>query len=441
MSRRKPDTPEIAMFPRVVPEHYQGSLKVAGEYRHTKFEPGKQYTYIVSSMRWRADSTRKKSGIAGTATAQADGSLSIPFSPDIHGEWIVTIDAEDGHRHLPAELGAFVMKKKYYELRPFIGELHCHSTGSDGREEPIYTAIRGRQLGYDFFALTDHRNYQTSAEMVKKAGAFLGGSMLLMHGEEMHHEVSDDESDPARSHLYHFVAAGHRNSVRDLYLSGGDRTQAEVSAIIHELEVRDTIPGLDYRSCADSIWKLRKANELGGMTIFCHPYWAWSLNIDEVDREQTFLDAEFDAVEVFSTADPSNIMTNRYLSAVAAGADYAAVGVSDGHRWGPGTTMRQCTFVLAEELSTEKIVDAVKNQRSIACEETQANDQIPRLVGPLEFIDFAEYYFLRILPLKRRIMAMGAEIGFSGLRGGAFSKELIDELDQNLKELENDLWA
>ena len=442
MARRKPDTPEFTLFPRVVPEQYTGNLRVKGEYRHTQLVPDKQYTFELSSMRWRADSPRKKGVLSGEVTADKYGILSIPFAPDIRGEWLLTIDAEESkNRHLPAVMGAFVLEREYYNLRPYIGELHSHSTGSDGRQEPIYTAIRARQLGFDFLALTDHRNYHTSAELIDTADEFLGNGMLLMNGEEMHPDVGVDEQDPGRSHMYHFVAAGHGQSIRDLFIDGGDKTRAEVDAIIHELKAKETVPDLDVQFYAESIWKIRKAKELGGISIFCHPYWAWSLNIDEGDREQTFLDAEFDAVEVFTTADPSNIMANRYHSAADSGSGFAAVGVSDGHHWGPGTTLRQCTFVLAESLTAKGIVDAIKSRRSLGCEEIQNSDGIPRIIGPVEFIDFAEFYFLRILPIKRRIMAIEAETAFSGLRGSAYSKELVADLNQELQKLEKDLWA
>ena len=442
MSRRAPDTPEFTLFPRIVPEDYTGSLRITGEYGHTRFTPGNRYEYQLSSMRWRAASPRKKGALTGNATAASDGALSIPFAPDIHGEWMLIIDAkEDKGKHLPANLGLFVMPREHYHLRPYIGELHAHSTGSDGREEPVYTAIRARRLGFDFFALTDHRNYQTSVDMKEKAVGLLGNSMLLMNGEEMHPDISDDEEDPGRNHLYHFVAAGHSRSVRDLFLEGGERTQSEVREIVKELEGQATVPGLDLQWHGESIWKVRKAKELGGLTIFCHPYWAWSLNIDESDREQTFLDGEADAVEVFSTADPSNIMSNRFHDAASGGGGYAAVGVSDGHRWGPGTSMRQCTFVLADSLTVEGIVQAVRSGMSLACEEVSGGDGIPRIVGPLKLIDFAEFYFLRILPIKQRIMALEADVAFSGLKGGPFSNELITSLTDELSKLEKSLWA
>lgn len=438
MPSRKPDTFEFEVSPRIVPAGWEGVLTMRGEYGHTRFIAGASYTFELVSMRWSAASERKNNPIAGTVTANDDFELKIPFKPDIFGGWCLTVDSENEQQpRLQANLGLYVMRAEDYGRRPYIGELHSHSTGSDGLQDPAYCAIRARELGLDFFSLTDHRNYLSSQEMKLVAGNWLGSKMLLLNGEEMHPEKAEIENGLFQYHLYHFVAVGHTESVRDAYLRDRTASKREVDAIINEYGDREIAAGLDVERYAEAVWKIRKAKDLGALVLFCHPYWAWSLNLDEATREQVFCDRDFHAVEVFSGADPSSIMANRYIREGVGGRPFVPVSVSDGHSWGIGTELKNCTYVMAKSLDRDEIISSIIEGRCLAYQ----NSGTQILVGPEELVDFAEFYFLRILPLKRRITVLEAKTAFSGLRGGAFSRELIGALDDELTALEDRIWV
>ncbi len=438
MARKKPDTPEFALFPRVVPDDWDGTLEVAGEYGHTRFDPSSRYSYELLSLHWQAGSERRKTPISGSVEADDNGVLNIPFKPDITGEWVLTLDSENSkNRHLPANQGVYVRPREDYHLRPYIGDLHAHSTGSDGRQEPAYCAIRAMDYGLDFYALTDHRNFGAAERMIDDVKYLIGPRMLLIKGEEMHPEPRDMSQDPFQYHRYHFVAAGHDRSIRDLFLCDEEASRREVLAIVEELKARETVPGLDVEAYAESLWKTRRARQLGALVLFCHPYWDWSLNLDESAREQTFADREFDAVEVVTDADPSSLMLNRIARPRSTGGPLNVVGVSDSHRCGPGTELQYATFVLAENLTLVAVLEAVRTGRSLA----YRAGPTPLFVGPDDMVDFAEFYFLHLLPLKRRVMSLEAALAFSGLRGGAFDRGLVEQLDGELVALDRKLWV
>ena len=250
-------------------------------------------------------------------------------------------------------------------------------------------------------------------------------------------EAKEMEEPPAHFHYYHYVSVGHSESVRDRFLRDRERSSREVGEIAAEVKAREPVSGLDVESYAEGVWKMRRAREWGGLVLYCHPYWAWSLNLDEAAREQTFQDWEFDAVEALSRADASSVMPNRWAAEWAAGRRLPAVGVSDLHDWGPGSRFRHCTYVMAESLSKEGVFDAVLANRCLAYEDTGT----PRFVGPLKLVDFAEFYFLRILPLKRRIMSLEAALAFSSLRGVPCSPSVLESVDSALEDLETALWA
>lgn len=439
MARIIPDSFDYDIEPRVVPEGWSGTLRVRGEYLHTRFRQGVRYVYELQSGYLLATGNRRREPLRSVVEPQPDGTLEVPFSPDTHGEWLLTIGYEDEHRtrNVPCKLGVYVLPSRWWDFRPFIGELHAHSTGSDGTQEPLCVALRGRRVGFDFFALTDHRNFAASEEMVQRGRELLGDGMVLLTGEEMHPEKDEEKGAPMYDHRYHYVSVGHTRSVRDAFLEDEARSQTEVNTIIEELRQRGAEDHLDLYAYAEGLWKLRKGKELGGLTLYCHPYWAWPINLDLPSIEQMFSSFEADAVEAFSRADPSSLMTNRLLHLARAQAPVPVVGVSDLHNWGEGFELEFCTFVMAEEQSQEALIDSIRAGRSVACRKQDTW----QFLGDFELTDFAAFYFARLHRLRTRISQLQADLAYSHLRGSASSPELILRLNDELAKLDARLWA
>jgi hypothetical protein len=439
MAHIVPDSHDYDIEPRVVPEGWSGTLRVRGEYQHTEFEPGVRYAYEYQSAYLLATGNRRREPLRGVIEPQPDGTLEVPFSPDTYGEWMLTVGYEDEHstRNMPCNLGVYVLPTRWWGLRPFIGELHAHSTGSDGTQEPLCVALRGRRVGFDFFALTDHRNFAASEEMLRRGRRLLGDGMLLLNGEEMHPERNEDTKAPVYDHKYHYVSVGHTRSVRDVYLEDEARSRAEVSSIVEELQQRGAADQLDLYAYAEGLWKLRKAKELGGLTLYCHPYWAWPLNLDLPSIEEMFAHFEADAVEAFSRADPSSLMTNRLLHLGRTQPTVPVVGVSDVHDWKESTELEYCTFVMTEEASREALIDGIREGRSVACRKQDTW----QFLGDFELTDFAAFYFARLHRLRARVTQLQADLALAHLRGGASSPELILRLNDELTDLDARLWA
>ena len=260
--------------------------------------------------------------------------------------------------------------------------------------------------------------------------------MLLINGEEMH---PDREVAKTPYIHYHYVAFGQRSGVHDAFISAGENWKLEIDELASEIAERGVDPRMDLLPYAEGVWKLRKAREFGGLTVFAHPYWDFenTINLDIGAIEQTFFDGEVDAVEALSRADESSYMANRLIDANPTIREMPVVGVSDSHNWGPGMVPEYCTLVMAESLELEAFKDAIRRQRSVAC---RLSDP-PVFVGPFEVVDFAGFYLNTMLPLRRRIMSLQGHIAMSGLRNGTFMQEMIDELDRELSNLDEKLWA
>lgn len=129
------------------------------------------------------------------------------------------------------------------------GNLHTHTTRSDGRRSPEDTVALYRENGYDFIALTDHWTVSETRD---------GGGILELSGCEY-----DIGGDP-RAGIYHIVGAGLK---KDPQLKRGTPAQDIIDAI----------------------------RDAGGFPILAHP--AWSLN-DPASAAQL---KNLGAVEIFNS--------------------------------------------------------------------------------------------------------------------------------------------
>lgn len=198
----------------------------------------------------------------------------------------------------------------FEEGKPFYkGNLHCHTTLSDGVRTPQEVVTTYRELGYDFLAITDHRT-------VAAPQSYMTGDMLVLPGVELDYTLA--------SEVVHIVGFGMDQSF-SADLEYGLGPNHGISAI----------------------------NRSGGRAIVAHPY--WSLNT--MATLQALRGAA--AAEVFNTMsylrqDSSNILD---LTA-ARGTMYPFVASDDSHAYA-GEQGCGFTMVQADALTGEAIIAAM----------------------------------------------------------------------------------
>ncbi len=440
------DTPEFTMFPRILPRGWDGELIVSGEttlpsrFRRVGFAPDKVYRCRIAprAREWHGPPDSHPWFAELEVKSDAEGRVRVPALTADPGEYLVRFgDPEDergGYR--VAQVGYYVLEDELQGLRPCLGDLHVHSTASDGRREPIYAVLRGRQRGYDFIALTDHNCYASSLEAISVNERELGMDMLILPGEECH----GLKQDPARPD-FHIVGIGHRQGIVDVMRSDPQKRQREVAAIARELADRYDGPPMDLLGHAHTLWTVRKIHELGGVAIYAHPYWqaGEAFYTFNQEREITFVEQECDGVEVLTDITTEEVMlqVSRAYSEAAAGREWTLIGSSDAHdvdrRMKYGWTM---AFV--RELSLAGVQEAIRKRRCLACSGRFADVEI---FGPFSLMPFACFYHRRVWPLRRRIMELQAALGLSLRRGGAFDRSLMERLNVELQDLDARLWA
>ena len=156
------------------------------------------------------------------------------------------------------DFGGFHEAGKWYK-----GNLHCHTTISDGKLDPQATVALYRKLGYDFVALTDHiggfRDKKTKIfkPLIYPLAQLNRPDFLVLPGMEYDTNRSGE--------TIHMLAIG----------PGYDQVLEE---------------GQDLSEAMKNWW------DKGAFTFFAHPH--WSLNSTSVLEDLTFLPA----VEVFNYA-------------------------------------------------------------------------------------------------------------------------------------------
>ncbi len=115
----------------------------------------------------------------------------------------------------------------------YRGNLHTHTTVSDGAHTPEETNDIYRKLGYDFIALTDHWKYGEGTENDPSG-------LLVLSGAEYNYNGSD-----VLAGVFHVVGFG---TERDPEITPADGVQGAID----------------------------KINACGGLAILAHP--AWSMN-------------------------------------------------------------------------------------------------------------------------------------------------------------------
>lgn len=194
------------------------------------------------------------------------------------------------------------------------GNLHMHTTRSDGRLSYEDAVARYEQAGYDFIAVTDH--------WVRSEKGTTAGGMLLLSGCEYNIGETVQEG------VYHIVGVGMEHA------PALERTEKSPQRIIDEIRAA------------------------GGVAILAHP--AWSLNSAEDVARLTGLCG----TEIYNTtsAVPPNVRpySGLFVDQLASlGVLLPCMGADDAHRYVNDATV--CSIMVhAREKSHEAVMEAIR---------------------------------------------------------------------------------
>ena len=197
----------------------------------------------------------------------------------------------------------------------YKGNLHMHTTLSDGTKTPEEAIELYRAAGYDFVALTEHYHYGE--------GYQASNGMLVITGAEY-----DVGYDPGEG-VYHVVGLGMKSD-----------------------------PGMTS-ACKPPVQEMiDRIHGAGGLAVLAHP--AWSLNTPEMIAALKGVDM----IEIYNTMSGVPWNCRPYSGVIldmlaAKGIYYSLTAVDDTHFY-EGEECRSYLMVRAEELTEGSILAAVK---------------------------------------------------------------------------------
>ena len=202
------------------------------------------------------------------------------------------------------------------------GNLHCHSTASDGFISPEEVCQRYAENGYDFISLTDHF-LEVFGFKLTDTRAFRRDGFTTLIGAELHHGLIENGV------LWHIVANG--------------------------LPLDFAPPSPDESASAF----VNRAIDMGAFVAIAHPLW-YTLSVDDA----LSLGDRVHAVEIYNTTcEGSDTADGNYMLdlLLAKGRWYNAIATDDAH-FKPGRldSLQNYVMVKAEANEPEALLTALK---------------------------------------------------------------------------------
>ncbi|MBR3955877.1 MAG: PHP domain-containing protein [Clostridia bacterium] len=403
------------IFPKVFPADKEVEITIKPLGSRISFAPDTEYTIELCPM--NEGCTRDYPHVSRwaykTVKPCEDGCIRFKHAfPDEQEHFVrVILDGKE-----LVELSVYSLHEDLCGRYPFIGDLHMHSTCSDGRQAPAVVASNYRRKGYDFMALTDHGRYYPSLR-VKELFKDVPIELNLVEGEEVHMPKGDEW------HIndVHIVNFGGEWSVNGLIKGEANDTEtdgamngrsmtgvapeqmtkeeffAEVDALKDTLDIPDGIEKYTYACCQYIFDKIREAN---GLAIFPHPYWRNNVNhVPEKMWKEMFKNRIFDAFEVLGGEREFNhngYQTAAWYEQWANGNRMPIVGSTDTHDSINPKADICCTMVFSPANERTALIQSIKDYYSVAIDTISTEY---RIVGDLRLTQYASFLYENFFPL------------------------------------------
>ncbi len=424
------------IFPLVVRAGQQSEIRIRPRYTHAKFPESAQLDVLCSSYsgilpdetcmgdyQWANDGWALEHEMDGD-TLVLRGVFGGEQEHNIH----VRLKDDEGNVKHFRNFRIYSVKEDLYELRPYRGDFHIHTTSSDGREAPEYVAARYRQKGFDFVSISDHRQYQPSLNAMEY-WKDCDLDFRLYPGEEVH-------ADGNPVHIINFAGRESINEKCHKYL---EEYRAEVNAILEAMPDKD--PRVNNFAVASSEWVFSKIREAGGLAVFCHPYWFCErFVLNERITDEVFKRRKFDAFEVLGghfkiQYESNNFQVVRYYEEQAKGNLFPVVGLSDSHGvdkdnvFTGGTNSDRDLFgwyytvILSKSVEAADLIQGVRDFNSAAV--SYVEGETARVYGSFRVTKYVQFLLREYFPMHDYYCAQEGAAMLDYLAGDPKAAELL----------------
>lgn len=282
----------------------------------------------------------------------------------------------------------YTLKDDLLQYDAYKGNIHSHSTGSDGLFPPEKVPFYMREAGFDFTAITDHKTYEPTlqaVESVKNSAC----SMAVYYGEE------------AESYgvgINHILSLNCPSSISKWQYDEKSDFFSRAKKVEEEL-LAQNVPAHEAKYAGQFEAITSKIAESGGLSVFCHPYWkqnsryASTVLLTDILMKR----GAFDAIELGNfNVERMALCNAKLMEAIKEGFAKPFIGSSDWHGRPSQKADKDYTIIFSKGADFASFKDAVKNSRCVAVGGYE--DEFP--FGSFRLVKYAlflmEHYFKKI---------------------------------------------
>ena len=346
-----------------------------------------------------------------------NGRFALTHTFDSEQEYFLRVMKPEDPKRKLIQFSVYCVAEDLAGRWPLIGDLHIHTTCSDGNQDPEVVCANYRRYGYDFMVVSDHGRYYPSLRAIEFYQDIPTG-LTIVPGEEVHMPWVDD--DGLAAHIVNFggeysvnalVEGTQTNEVGKDLAFRAIRTEnvpdVMTQAQFHEaMKTRaaaiDVPDGIDRYPAAVCTWVFDQIRNAGGLGIFPHPTWRSNVyHVPERFSDWIMKNRICDAFEVLGGEryyEQNGFQTARYYRMAAEGVRLPVVGSTDSHSsYESNDGAFICsTIVFSPENERKALIASIKDYYSVAVDTISREF---RLVGEERFVRYGCFLLKHYFPL------------------------------------------
>lgn len=430
--------PYVSVVPRTLPSNAVCSIRIEPKYNFTAFN-GCYSVTVFPRFEFPYSGKRQGAFYEPTIVFAQDGILKFDYKFENEQEYIIQVkpEKEKGKNVQVVETSVYALADDLYSKKVMKGDLHLHTTFSDGLESPEHRAVQARKTGFDFIAITDHNGFHGSKYLIEKM-KHCPHNMVFLHGEEVH----------ATSCPVHILSLGAASAIAPLVTNIDDKQRAKLDELMKKY--KDVIgEGVDADAFVAAMDVFNKIHETGGLSVLCHIYWdaVDGMNHKRMGAPEYLINAlvdncQFDAFEITSGAPKYDLKAN-YLQETyyreKLPKNFPIIGITDSH-----TTLNDMTIfggnytiVFSDNCSETAIIDAIRQSYSVSVDGVSDNVICH---GSLRLIKYATFLVENYFPQHDQVVNLEGQLMQRILDGNHSYINILEKAITDNKQIIKKEW-
>jgi predicted metal-dependent phosphoesterase TrpH len=331
------------------------------------------------------------------------------------------------------EFSVYSLYDDLYEKRPFKGDLHMHTIGSDGLESTRLTAAQYRKWGFDYISITDHMLMEPSLEAIEEYKE-IPTSLKIFPGEEVHQQF------PRGS--FHMVNFNGKRSVNEILRNEPERAELEMEKIAETIDLNNEE---DRKELAWFKWVYDEIKKAGGIAIYPHPFWVIidALNIRTSTSKEIYKRGYTDVYEILGgTCDKEHnrMQVQMYYDMCSKGVNLPIVAATDSHsaiNHGEKQFDQVWTITFSEK--SDKIPENILKGYSTAVDNYVVTDK--NVYGALRLVNYTWFLIQNYYEMHDELCFSAGQAIVRYVLGDKTQKDLIAALENEIKKFNDSFFG